>query len=42
MLIVIDLQRSEEVDKIFKTYQVLPDHIYYSAGIVCDVYCDSE
>ena len=23
------LQRNEEVDKIFKTYRVLPDHKYY-------------
>jgi hypothetical protein len=26
------LQRSEEVDKIFKTYRVLPDHKYYYTG----------
>ncbi len=26
------LQRNEEVDKIFKTYQVLPDHKYYYSG----------
>ena len=26
------LQRSAEVDKIFKTYRVLPDHRYYFTG----------
>ena len=26
------LQRSEEIDKIFKTYRVLPDHNYYYVG----------
>ena len=26
------LQRSEEVDNIFKTYRVLPDHSYYYVG----------
>jgi hypothetical protein len=26
------LQRSSEVDKIFKSYQVLPDHNYYYVG----------
>ena len=26
------LQRSEKIDKIFKTYQALPDHKYYYAG----------
>jgi hypothetical protein len=26
------LQRSEEIDKIFKTYRVLPDHKYYYIG----------
>jgi hypothetical protein len=26
------LQRSEKIDKIFKTYQVLSDHKYYYAG----------
>jgi hypothetical protein len=26
------LQRSQEVDKIFKSYQVLPDHNYYYVG----------
>ncbi len=26
------LQRSEEIDKIFKSYRVLPDHNYYYVG----------
>lgn len=26
------LQRSQEVDKLFKSYQVLPDHNYYYVG----------